>query len=59
MHHEQLYFRLERMTGSIRLGLGAGNRNEDVAEITRTGLRVRFGGGEGKHVGRRVDSQII
>ncbi len=59
VHDQQLHFRFERMTGGIRLGLGAGDRDEDVADITRTRFRVRFRGGEGEHIGRRVDAQIV
>ena len=59
MHHEQLHLRFERMTGGWRLVCGARDRDEDIADIRRASFRVRFGGGEGEHIGRRVDSQIV
>ena len=59
MHNEQLYLRLQGMTGGVRLGLGARDRDEDIADITRAGFRVRFGGGEGEHIRWRVDTKII
>src|SRR5215208_4146004 len=56
---QKLYFRFEWMRSGICLGLGAWDRDEDIADITRTRFRVRFRSGKGKHICRRVDSQII
>ena len=45
----------EGMTSGAGLRVGAGDRKEDIAQITRARFRVRFGGGEGEHIRRRVD----
>src|SRR5215207_5148766 len=47
------------MSRRICLRLGARDRNKNIAEVTRARFRVRFRGGEGKHVGGRIDSQIV
>ena len=56
---QKLHFRFERMPCRVCLGLGTRNGDQDIADIVRACLRVRFRGGEGKHVGRGVHSQII
>ena len=59
MHNQQARFIFEGMTGGAGLRVSAGDGEEDIAQITATSFRVRFGSGEGEHVGGRVDSQIV
>jgi hypothetical protein len=59
MHDQQLHFSFHGMTCGLRLLCGAGDRDEDVAQIGGSRFRVRFGGGEGKHIGWGIHAEVI
>jgi hypothetical protein len=56
---QQLDFGLQRVTCRTGLNIRARDRDEDITQITAGSFRVRFGGGEGEHIGRRIDAQVL
>ncbi len=59
MDNEQLTFFRDGVTGRVRLLFCAGKGEQDVAEVGLTRFGVGFGGGKGKHIGRRVNVEML
>ena len=49
----------EGVACGLGLRVGAGDGEDDIAKVGRARIGVRFGGGEGEYVRRRVDSQKV